>query len=129
MKPLFRNLHQVYGAANEPNLLGRRDRSSCGTGPKDETDHLVLRCFRSGFREERLGSVGKRHLNYLAEFIFVNVGGSLRNVKMSRPSKSGMSVGGVLVVCAWGAPRGAETKCKFYRSLYQGGGEPLGCSD
>ena len=98
MKPLFRNLHQVYGAANEPNLLGCRDRSSCGTGPKDETDHLVLRCFRSGFREERLGSVGKRHLNYLAEFIFVNVGGSPRNVKMSRPSKSGVSVGGVIVV-------------------------------
>src|SRR5215510_1680322 len=101
MKPLFRNLHQVYGAANEPNLLGCRDRSSCGTGPKDETDHLVLPCFRSGFREERLGSVGKRHLNYLAEFIFVNVGGFDQAAKVSSPPMLERRVGGVLGVGAW----------------------------
>jgi hypothetical protein len=38
------------------------------------------------------------HLNYLAEFIFVNVGGSYRNAKASSLPMSDMSVEGVIVL-------------------------------
>jgi hypothetical protein len=41
---------------------------------------------------------GNRHLNYLAEFIFVNVGGSYRDAKASSLPMPDMSVGGVIVV-------------------------------
>jgi hypothetical protein len=45
-----------------------------------------------------IGCLGNRHLNYLAEFIFVNVGGSYQDVKASSLPMPAMSVGGVIVV-------------------------------
>lgn len=57
-----------------------------------------LPCFHLGYREERDGLTKDRHLSRLAETLNVNVGGSLRNVKMSSPSKSGASVGAAIVV-------------------------------
>ena len=44
--------------------------------------------------------MGNRHLHYLVEFIFVNVGGSYRNVKASSLPMPDMSVGGVIVLRA-----------------------------
>jgi len=47
-----------------------------------------------------IGCNGNRHLHYLAEFIFVNVGGSYRDVKASSLPMPIMSVGGVIVLGA-----------------------------
>jgi hypothetical protein len=51
---------------------------------------------RSGFREERLGSVMSHHLNTSVEYIVVNVGGSCG--EGSSPPMKRMSVGGVIVL-------------------------------
>jgi len=54
-----------------------------------------------------LGHGDNRHLHYLAEFIFVNVGGLRQNVKVSSPPRSGASVGAVIGVGGWESqPRG-----------------------
>lgn len=45
-----------------------------------------------------LGCTDNRHLNYLAEFILVNVGGLHWHVKVSSLPKSKASVGGFIVV-------------------------------
>ena len=47
-----------------------------------------------------MGREGNRRLQYLVEFISVNVGGSDRNVKASSLSMSGMSGGGSIVLGA-----------------------------
>jgi hypothetical protein len=48
-----------------------------------------------------IGCMGNRHLNYLVEFIFVNVGGSsYRDAKASSLPMPNMSVGGVIVLGA-----------------------------
>ena len=46
-----------------------------------------------------MGCVDNRHLNDLAEFIFVNVGGLLAEV--SSPPKKQASVGGSIVLGGW----------------------------
>jgi hypothetical protein len=53
---------------------------------------------RAGYREERDGLSENRHLNDLAEFIFVNVGGSGMDAKVSSPPMTHQSVGGPIVV-------------------------------
>ena len=60
-----------------------------------ELPHDVRDTAKSG-----IGRRGNRHLKYLAEFIFVNVGGSYQNVKASSLPMSEMSVGGVIVLGA-----------------------------
>jgi hypothetical protein len=47
-----------------------------------------------------LGCFGNRYLNYLAEFISVNVGDSYQNAKASSQPMTGKRVGGVIVVGA-----------------------------
>jgi hypothetical protein len=47
-----------------------------------------------------IGCMGNRHLNYLAEFIFMNVGGSYWDAKASSLPMSDISVGGVIVLGA-----------------------------
>jgi len=47
-----------------------------------------------------IGCTGNHHLNYLAEFIFVNVGGSYQDVKVSSLPMTDTSVGGVIVLGA-----------------------------
>jgi hypothetical protein len=49
-----------------------------------------------GFREERLGSRVSHHLKYVAESVYVNVGGL--HGEMSSPSMKRVSVGGVIVL-------------------------------
>ena len=80
---------------------GYRIRLHHNTGSKVPIDHLT---YSTGIRDTAksgIGCTGNRHLNYLVEFIFVNVGGSYRNVKESSPLRSGMSVGGLIVVGGW----------------------------
>ncbi len=54
--------------------------------------------------ESGMGHVDNRHLNHLTEFIFMNVGGSSMNAKLSSPPMSLVSVGGVIVL-------GAQERC------------------
>ena len=48
-----------------------------------------------------LGCCDNRHLLYLAESIFVNVGGSLKDAKLSSPTMPCVSVGATIVVRDW----------------------------
>jgi hypothetical protein len=48
-----------------------------------------------------MGRVDNRHLNYLAEFISVNVGDSCQNAKVSSPPMTDRRVGAVIVVRGW----------------------------
>ena len=76
------------------NQIGRTTDSKVSLGyllyPNDVRDTA-----KSG-----IGRRGNRHLQYLAEFIFVNVGGSYQDVKVSSPPMPDMSVGGVIVLGA-----------------------------
>jgi hypothetical protein len=56
---------------------------------------------RSGFREERLGSVISHHLTTFVESTIMNVGGSGMNAKVSSPPMKRMGVGGVIVLGGW----------------------------
>jgi hypothetical protein len=53
---------------------------------------------RSGFRDERLGSMMSHHLTTSVEYIVVNVGGSGMDAKVSSPPMPYQSVGGVIVL-------------------------------
>jgi hypothetical protein len=80
---------------------GYRDWLVDITSPKDalgkpEYPNAIRDTAKSG-----IGRLGNRRLSYLVEFIFVNVGGSDRNVKASSLLMSGMSVGGPIVVRGW----------------------------
>ena len=66
------------------------------TSPKDVRDQPELPPNRSGFREERLGSVISHHLNASVEYISVNVGGPCG--EGSSPPMKRMGVGGVIVL-------------------------------
>jgi hypothetical protein len=68
------------------------------TGPKDVRDKPELPPNRSGFREERLGSLTSSHLRASVEYIIVNVGGSGMDAKVSSPPMTYQSVGGVIVL-------------------------------
>jgi hypothetical protein len=76
---------------------------------------------RSGFREERLGSIISRHLNTSVECIVVNVGGPC--VEGSSPTVKRMGVGGVCATRRISRMRGN------LHWLYQEVGEPLGRSN
>jgi len=77
---------------------GYRARSFHATGPKGSSRLPDLLYWHSGYREERDWSYGNRHLKYLVEFIFVNVGGSPQDVKASSLPMPVESVGGVIVL-------------------------------
>ena len=55
------------------------------TSPKDVSGQPDIPADRSGFRDERLGSVKSPHLRALVEYIVVNVGGSGMDAKVSSP--------------------------------------------
>jgi hypothetical protein len=71
-----------------------------GTSPKDVRGQPDIPADRSGFRDERLGSLISPRLRASVECIIVNVGGFGMNVKVSSPPMTCQSVGGV-IVCAW----------------------------
>ena len=64
--------------------------------------NLILPPNRSGFREERIGSIASPHLNASVEYISVNVGGPCG--EGSSPPVKRMGVGGVIVL------RGRESR-------------------
>ena len=66
------------------------------TSSKDVSGQPDVPADRSGFREERLGSMISRHLNTSAESIGVNVGGPC--VEGCSPPRKCMGVGGVIVL-------------------------------
>jgi hypothetical protein len=74
---------------------------SCAiTSQKDISGKPDLPADRSGFRDERLGSLISSHLRASAEYIVVNVGGSGMDAKVSSPPMTYQSVGGPIVVGA-----------------------------
>ena len=68
------------------------------TSPKVSTGYLNYPVGIRDTAKSRMGYVGNRHLQYLAESLSVNVGGSKQNVKGSSLPMSVMSVGGVIVL-------------------------------
>jgi hypothetical protein len=68
------------------------------TSQKDGRGQPELPSVRSGFRDERLGSIISLHLRASAEYIVVNVGGSGMDAKVSSPPMTYRSVGGVIVL-------------------------------
>jgi hypothetical protein len=70
------------------------------SSPKDVRGQPELPSDQSGYREERDWLSDNRHLNDLVEFIFVNVGGSGMDAKVSSPPMTYQSVGGPIVVRA-----------------------------
>ncbi|MGH9959514.1 MAG: hypothetical protein ACREBC_20700 [Pyrinomonadaceae bacterium] len=69
--------------------------------PKDDAGHLVYPASGRDTAKSGIGCEGKCHLNYLAESIFVNVGDSYGDVKLSSPTRLGMRVGAAIVVRGW----------------------------
>ena len=75
-----------------------QDWLSTDTNQKVEASHLNYLASIRDSAESGLGQFENRHLNYFAESIFVNVGGSY--LEMSSPSMKSKSVGGFIVVGA-----------------------------
>jgi hypothetical protein len=89
----------LMGQRTNPN--GHRDWLFIITSPKDEARHLSYLASVRDSAKSGLGCVDNRHLTYLAEFIFVNVGDSQQDVKASSPLIFVVRVGGVIVLRAW----------------------------
>ena len=83
---------------------GHRGWLRGGTIPKVSAGYLQYPADVRDSAKSGLGHKGNRHLRYLVESISVNVGGSYQNVKESSPLRSGLSVGGVIVL-------GAQESC------------------
>jgi hypothetical protein len=83
-----------------PFSKGCRIRSWPCTGSKVSADYLTYSADIRDTAKSGIGRSGNRHLNYLAEFIFMNVGGSQQDVKASSLPMPVESVGGVIVLGA-----------------------------
>ena len=70
-----------------------------------------------------IGCTGNRHLNYLVESIFVNVGGSCQDATVSSPRMPNKSGGGVIVVRAWESPVQGEGRQGVNVSLVESKGK------
>jgi hypothetical protein len=68
------------------------------TNPKVEISNLNYLISIRDSAESGLGFNDNRHLNYFIESINMNVGGLYRDVKVSSPPRTGISVGAVIVV-------------------------------
>lgn len=75
-----------------------RDWLGTIASPKDETGHLLYPVSGRNSAKSGLGCEDNRHLSDLAESVFVNVGDSYRDAKLSRPTMPGVRVGAVIVV-------------------------------
>jgi len=80
--------------------MSYRDWLGTIANPKDETGHLTYPVSGRDSAKSGLGCEGKCHLSYLAESIFVNVGGSHLYAKMSSLPMTDVSVGAAIVVRA-----------------------------
>ena len=70
------------------------------TSPKVSRGNLIYPVDVRDTAKSGIGYLGNRHLNYLVESIFVNVGGSRQDVKASSLPMAAESVGGVIVLGA-----------------------------
>jgi len=68
---------------------------------KVEAGHLYYPASIRDSAKSGLGCSDNRHLLYLAESIFVNVGGSQQDAKLSSPTMPAVSVGATIVVRDW----------------------------
>jgi hypothetical protein len=107
MAPLPRNiLHSLASPVRTPGAATERHNGlprlvSQSYHARKVRQGTCLHCRRSGYREERDGLNDSRHLNDLAEFIIVNVGGPLDDVKESGPPKHSKGVSVVIVLGGW----------------------------
>lgn len=86
---------------SKPEIAGYRGWSRTHTSPKDGTGDLPYPVPVRDSAASGLGHGDNRHLHYLVEFIFVDVGGLRQNAKVSSPPRSDASVGAVIVVGGW----------------------------
>jgi hypothetical protein len=84
-----------------PDTAGYRGWARTHPSPKDGTGNLHYPVPVRDSAASGLGHRDNRHLPYLAEFIFVNVGGLRQTAKVSSPPRSGASGGAVIVVRGW----------------------------
>ena len=68
---------------------------------KVEAGHLHYPASIRDSAKSGLGCRDNRHLLYLAESIFVNVGGLQQDAKLSSPTMPAVSVGAIIVVRDW----------------------------
>jgi hypothetical protein len=105
--PLPRTLHNAPQrlTRQRPNpsasQTGYRGWLSYCASPKDDAGHLIYPASGRDSAKSGKGCMDNRHLSYLAKTIFVNVGGSQLNAKVSNPPMFVVSVGAVIVVRAW----------------------------
>jgi hypothetical protein len=78
-----------------------RDWIQLISSPKVEASHLKYLASVRDSAESGLGYEDNRHLSYLAESIFVNVGDSQQNDKVSSPPMPVVNVGATIVVRGW----------------------------
>lgn len=112
--PLPRNtLHSCEAMAHES--TGQRMNSLCKYSSEGvtytgchkrpifrvEAGHLYYPASIRDSAKSGLGCRGNRHLLYLAESIFVNVGGSQQDAKLSSPTMPSVSVGATIVIRDW----------------------------
>lgn len=90
-----------------------------------EAGHLSYPASVRDSAKSGLGCRGNRHLPYLAESFFVNVGDSLQNAKVSSPPMSEVSVGATIVVRDWESQSHAKHRC---RCLAGEGSQSVGIS-
>jgi hypothetical protein len=82
-------------------INGCQDWRPASTSPKVSTGYLNYPVDVRDTAKSGMGRAGNRRLNYLVEFIFVNVGDPHRDAKASSLPMSGVGVGGVIVVRGW----------------------------
>lgn len=105
--PLPRTLHKAQKRLTRqrpnPSSLqsGYRGWLSYCASPKDDAGHLSYPASGRDTAKSGTGCMDNRHLSYLAASIFVNVGGSQQNAKVSTPLMFVVSVGAAIVVRAW----------------------------
>jgi hypothetical protein len=103
MIPCLESCIRLYNGLRDSERTSQRlpRLARVATSPKDEADHLIHSASVRDTAKSGIGCAGNRHLTYLAESIFVNVGGCYRDAKVSSPPMLDSSVGAAIVVRAW----------------------------
>jgi hypothetical protein len=78
-----------------------RDWTQLISSPKVEASHLHYLASVRDSAKSGLGCEDNRHLSYLAESIFVNVGDPRQHAKVSSPPMTVVGVGATIVVRDW----------------------------
>lgn len=115
---LRKALERLMGQRPDPNACshqkGHRNWSSENTSSKIGAGYLNYPASGRDSAKSGLGYIDNRHLSYLAESIFVNVGDSHRNAKVSSPPMFDVRVGATIVVRDGEKPSHAEHRCRCF---------------